>query len=146
MFNMLAPRTFEDFERRITSAYETAPHPPLSIRAASLARRAGACDVIVTAALVHNYAGSVATVHADDHIVLSAVILRNVFEEVIYRLLLEFHDMQMMASCQPGVIENSQRQAARLARYVSAAGLPESPSLSLQHLLTVARRMSRVDD
>jgi predicted HD phosphohydrolase len=145
MFNMLAPRNFEDFERRITTACKAAPHPPLSQRAASLARQAGACDVIVTAALVHDYAGSVAAVHADDHIVLSAVILRNVFEEAIYKLLLEFHDLQMMASSQPEAIENSQRQAARLARYVCAAGLPESPSLSLQHLLTVARRMSRDD-
>lgn len=53
------PRSFDEFERRLPSIAGQAPLGAVGWtgqRAATLARRAGACDHLITAALVHDFA------------------------------------------------------------------------------------------
>lgn len=142
MFEAFAPQCFADFERRITAACAAAPGPTLSVRAASLARQGGACDVIITAALVHDYASSVESIHAAKDAVLSAHLLREVFEDVILRLLLELPAARTLAT-PPASQPRAYQQCARLARYLATAQDATDPVLPLPRLLTVAKRMSR---
>lgn len=56
------PRSFDEFEQRLPCIAGRAPRAALAAvgwtgqRAATLARRAGACDHLITAALVHDFA------------------------------------------------------------------------------------------
>lgn len=138
-----APRSFEDFERRLSAALDDAPHPPLALRAATLARQGGACDVIITAALVHDYAGLVEAVPGPGDAAQSAELLRHVFEAPVGRLLRGLQALRSPTSpSSPSKVAPS-HQCARLARFLDAAQASNDPVLALPRLLAVARRMSR---
>lgn len=137
-----APKSFDDFERCITEACAHAPAPALSVRAATIARRSGACDIIVTAALVHNYASFVACQPSAEEARLSACLLSEVFEDEVLQLLGE-----LPCGGEASPPPEGHRACERLARFVSQARSqpvdPMLPPLPLARLMTVARRMSR---
>lgn len=138
-----APRSFEEFEQRMAAALVAAPCPPLALRAATLARHGGACDAIVTAALVHDYASSIESIPSANDAARSAELLQHVFEDAVCRLLYGLQRLRSPAALPPAATLAPSHQCARLARFLDAARDTRDPVLPLPRLIAVARRMSR---
>lgn len=142
------PRSFDEFEMRVLSATEGACCAPAAgragQRAATLARRAGACDHLITAALVHDFAryfdgreeACVARRSAD---LLAAVFPAPVLEPM--RSLARSGAAPDEAGAAPP--RHAVAQGRRLRAYIdAAAGGSDEPLLPWPTLLGIARRAS----
>lgn len=132
-------RCFEDFERCIDGFLARRPPAWPGRRAASLARRAGACDHLITAALVHDFAACLSEPGPAGALAQrSAALLGNVFPaQVLAPLRL------LDAAAPAGAPAQVLAQSRRLRRFIAAAQAPaEGALLPWTALRSIARRAS----
>ncbi|WP_428423345.1 hypothetical protein [Methylibium sp.] len=135
------PRSFDEFERRLPCF---AGQTWAGQRAATLARRAGACDQLITAALVHDFARYFDGREEACVARRSADLLVAVFPEPVLEPMrcLERH---MARTAEPGVAPapHAVAQGRRLRAYIdSASACSDDLLLPWQTLLGIARRTS----
>lgn len=144
------PCGFGDFERMLRLVAERgAPRSASGAggwagqRAASLARRAGACDHLITAALAHDFAEHFDGRDGGDLPSRSARLLVAVFPEQVLEPLRWLDREPELAPTAPRPARHALTQGRRLRTYVEAARTCGDDSLlSWQALLKIARRAS----
>lgn len=146
--NVLA--TFEEFSHYIEFFVKTSDHPiPIhpwhGRRAATSARRAGACDHLIAAALVHDFSVRAGHGLAVDCGVNSAALLSCIFPiEVLrpLRLLDKIPESWKLGDQHPLRAQGAE-QAYRLFQFIRMAHVrPEENLIGLESLLRIARRAS----
>jgi hypothetical protein len=148
-----AMNTFEEFARQVEALANVADHassttPWFGRRAATLAYQAGACDQLITAALVHDLPEDLVSTKGYEERRSSADTLASLFPEQVIGLLRPLPGLgssvvtkDSSGSASPGVTA-----AHRLRRFVHAAhAQPHGPVMPISSLLRIARRMS-LDD
>ncbi len=144
------PCGFNDFERMLRLVAERGGLRSASAaggwagqRAASLARRAGACDQLITAALAHDFAQHFDGRDGGDMPSRSARLLVAVFPEQVLEPLRWLDREPDMAPTASRPARHAITQGRRLRTYVEAARTCSDDSLlSWQALLKIARRAS----
>lgn len=143
-------RSFEELEHHLglfAMAHEQpAPaHPWHGWRAATLARRAGACDHLIAAALVHDFSSRVGYGLVADCGTNSAALLVDIFPtQVLAPLrLLDDNRWRPRSEAPRHAGTASVSQAERLRQYVRTAQVQDGHQLlQLRSLLNIARRAS----
>lgn len=143
-------RSFEELEHFLVLFANTHEHlshanPWHGWRAASLARQAGACDHLVSAALVHDFSIRIGCGPVADCGANSAALLVNIFpDQVLAPLrLLDGNCGLPRAEAQRPAGTVSASRAERLCQYVRMAHIQHGHGvLRIRSLLSIARRAS----
>lgn len=144
------PRSFEEFERLLMRLVveEDRRSTPCAVggaghRAASLARRAGACDHLITAALAHDFACHFHGLDEGCAARCSASLLVDVFPEQVLEPIRRLDREPDGAPVATAAARHAIAQERRLRAYVHAArNCSDEALLSWQALLKIARRTS----
>lgn len=144
------PRGFAEFERLLMrlAAEDDRSSTPCAVggaghRAASLARRAGACDHLITAALAHDFACHFPGLQEGCATRCSASLLAEVFPEQVLEPIRRLDREPDGAPPATAAARHAVAQERRLRAYVHAARrCSDEALLSWQALLQIARRTS----
>lgn len=142
----LPPDSFAAFERCVVGAAATSDRAGLrGQRAATLARRAGACDHLITAAFVHDFARRIGRDDAARCASRSADLLSSVFPGELLAWLRQVDDLPCAdpAPHHAGHAAPPSAGARRLRQFIAGADAGAAhPPLPIAALIAIARRAS----